>query len=769
MADPKKDIKDSNEELKELTETVSILKDSFASLGAVIKQQITGNLQDADTTTKSIAKTTINDLSKSFRDMGKGSTTLLENYFKIQQGTTKTKDITKQLSDLELTRQKTQVGIKTAIKNQLITAAQGKKLYMEMRDVTIEQREELEKQLVLAKKREKEEEKTLKYQERLQKSFTALSKIPILGGMINVSKIMDKIKKTAEEGGSKWKQLGAGMGEMFKQLADPFTLITSAVAGIVSMFTTLFKWALEVNQAAFDLAKNLGVSAAQGERLNSQFIEMANSSGNLGLQSKDIANSYTEITEQMGFIVPDNAAFAQSMALIQKRTGASAEAMEGVATAAAFSGKSVKSTYGTMIATAKVEAMRNGFNMTNRQIMDAVAKTSKTVLMNFGGNVKELTKALVKAKALGTTLEDIENKGKGLLDFESSIGKEFEFQALTGKQIDLSKARQYAQARDTKNLMKELNTQGLTFAEWNKQGAIEQQSYADLMSTSVEELNKMYTQQKLITDLGGKDGESLEARYKTLVKTNAGRELLNKHLDTEAQADLARASANDEWEATLGRIKETLGNILQGPVKEIIHSISSWLNNTKLVTEFGNKVKKVFEGVAGFVKKIPEYAKEIPGILNKIISVAKVLGAVAAAVAAANIAASIGLGGPIAAIGAVAAGLYAYNKLTSLLGGGGGGGGEGAPIATASAGGGGITPMNQSAEGAKTLGGSSGSQQKSAADSTIVVMSTVTMDRNVVGTAANVSNTQNYATTQDAGVAKTTGPGAPYLPNYGKK
>lgn len=743
-----------SEDIDSLKETINDLNRVIASLGAEIKTQLTGNLQGADAVAKELAKTAGRDILKSLKDAAKGADLLEANLEKIENKTVKVVDITKQQAALKRTEEKLTQKLNDALKDGLITAQQHQATAQDIVDMIKTQNEELERQKGLAKIAEKQAESVLKYQERLQKGFTTLSKIPILGGMINVSKIMDKIKKTAEEGGSKWKQLGSGLGEMFKQLSDPVSLITVGISGIVSMFTTLFKWALEVNQAAFDLAKNLGVSAAQGERLNSQFIQMANNSGNLGLQSKEIAKSYTEITEQMGFIVPDNAAFAGSMALIQKRTGASAEAMEGLATAAAFSGKSVKSTYGTMIATAKVEAMRNGFNMTNRQIMDAVAKTSKTVLMNFGGNVKELTKALVKAKALGTTLEEIENKGKGLLDFESSIGKEFEFQALTGKQIDLSKARQLAQARKMPELMKELNKQGLTFEQWNKQGATEQQSYADLMSTSVEELNKMYTQQKLITDLGGKDGESLEARYKTLVKTNAGREILNKHLDTEAQADLARSSANDEWEATLQRIKETLGNILQGPVKDIIHSVTSWLSNTKLVNEFGMKVKGVFEGVANFVKAIPGYIDKIPNVLNKIITLAKLWFSISLGIAAANAAGSAALtpGGFLLAAGV---GLVTYGVLSKLVPSFGGGGGGGAPIG-GPAGGGNIEPMNNNAAAAKQ-GTEIATANRAASESSKVIQNNieVKVGETKIAAATNKGTVNSFQALMDYSKAKT--------------
>jgi hypothetical protein len=73
--DPQADLKAA----QELAETVEVLKDSFKSLGIIIKQQVGDNIQDADRFTKAYGKTLANDITKNLTTMGKRSEDILKN------------------------------------------------------------------------------------------------------------------------------------------------------------------------------------------------------------------------------------------------------------------------------------------------------------------------------------------------------------------------------------------------------------------------------------------------------------------------------------------------------------------------------------------------------------------------------------------------------------------------------------------------------------------------------------------------------------------
>ena len=89
--------KDPKEILKETLETVEILKDSFNSLGAIIKNTIADNLFEVNAVSKSIGRNISNDISKGFSDLGKKSEKLVENQNLLFKGQVKSKDIQKQI------------------------------------------------------------------------------------------------------------------------------------------------------------------------------------------------------------------------------------------------------------------------------------------------------------------------------------------------------------------------------------------------------------------------------------------------------------------------------------------------------------------------------------------------------------------------------------------------------------------------------------------------------------------------------------------------
>ena len=113
-----------------------------------------------------------------------------------------------------------------------------------------------------------------------------------------------------------------------------------------------------------------------------------------------------------------------------------------------------------------------------------------------------LAEAAVAAAKLGLSLDGVLKASEGLLDFESSITKEFEAQVLTGQALNLERARQAALAGDQEGLLQEIRSiaQGVNVESMNViqkdaiAGAIGI-SVADLMRVSRgESLDKQQTQ-----------------------------------------------------------------------------------------------------------------------------------------------------------------------------------------------------------------------------------------------------------------------------------
>jgi hypothetical protein len=466
--------------------------------------------------------------------------------------------------------------------------------------------------------------------------FQGISKIPVLNKLVDSKEVLEAINKKAAETGSRWQALGAGIKETFasigRSLLDPMTYVT----GIFSLFQKIIELVLEFDARTFKIAKSLGVSVSEARTLQSQFIDIATSSKNFGLRIEEVSQSYGEISTQLGYLAPVQKGFAENAALIQKRTGASAESMEALARQSALTGKTLGETYGIVASTRVIEGARNKIALSTRQIMEGIAKVSSAIVINFKGSTEALSGAVIRATRLGTTLNDINKQGESLLDFETSIQKEFELQVLTGRNINLTRARELALMGNTAGLMEELNKQQVTYDSFMNENVIQRKAEADAIGLSVEELSKRLLLEKQAKVLGAEQGESLQHRYNTLMKTAEGQKRIKEQLSEQEQADLRRASIQDKFQAAIEKLKATLAEVLEGPVKGLIEGFINFISNGENIKKIANTLKWAFTGIADIIKNFPTY-------LQQAIPYLKIIGATLVGIMAASMISSLSM------------------------------------------------------------------------------------------------------------------------------
>jgi len=312
------------------------------------------------------------------------------------------------------------------------------------------------------------------------------------------------------------------------------------------------------------------------------------------------------------------------------------------------------------VGAATVGMARNKIALTERQILDGISKVSSAVLINFKGNLPALAEAVVRAKKLGTTLDQVAKQGDSLLDFETSIASEFEAQVLTGKNLNLTKARELALMGDTKGLMEELNKQNMTFGEYSKMNIIQRQSFAQSLGLSNDELSKQLLLQQQATQLGAAEGQSVADKYNQLVKEGKTREEIQGLIGASAEAELNRSSRAEQLAKTIENLKETLAAMLKDTILPMVDKVIAWLKNSVNIEKVANTIKGVFEFIKTAIDNLPE-------TLNKVAKILKVIAAISIASAVANIVASASaIPGVGLALG-LAAGAGAYIYLDSLV------------------------------------------------------------------------------------------------------
>lgn len=153
------------------------------------------------------------------------------------------------------------------------------------------------------------------------------------------------------------------------------------------------------------------------------------------------------------------------------------------------------------LAFTKQLALTNGI-MPSRAFQD-IANSSEFVAKFTNESGKNIGTAAVAAGKLGVNLKTASTIANHLLDYQTSVDKEMEASVLLGREFNLQKARQLAYEGDIAGSLKEaLNAAG-GIDEFMSLDPIRRQAVADALGVSVDELQKMASQQK---DLNGMNG-----------------------------------------------------------------------------------------------------------------------------------------------------------------------------------------------------------------------------------------------------------------------
>ena len=217
----------------------------------------------------------------------------------------------------------------------------------------------------------------------------------------------------------------------------------------------------------------------------------------------------------------------------------------------------------------------NAFNgstksaISQKQALDDVLSASDAITASTGGNTKALGKAAAAARKLGMDLNKVDSIADGLMNFEESIQNELEAQLLTGKNINLNKARELALNNDLGGLAEELAKNGASAAEFSKMNRIQQQALAKSLGMSREELAKSVLTQEAMANMtddqiAAARGVSLEQSKQMDIQAK-----IQKSLDKLAQAFAPILDA-------VVPIVEMLLSVVQ-PVAAVLGTISKWI------------------------------------------------------------------------------------------------------------------------------------------------------------------------------------------------
>lgn len=381
-----------------------------------------------------------------------------------------------------------------------------------------------------------------------------ISKIPILGDLVDTDAILGSAMDKIKDGGSGVAGLGAGLKEagsqMLSSLTNPANIALFAFTQMLSLLKTMGELILGNNAKITQFEKTMVMSSSEAKNLAGTFSETAGELDDINVTSKGMIHTFMDMSQQFGFMAKFSQDTLATATRLQATTGITSEAAGVLAASAEITAGSFDDQYKNALATSYELQRQTGVQFDMKGILEETSKITGTVRANLGGNIEEIAKAVTQAKLFGASLDDVASAGNALLDFESSITKELEAELLIGRNINLEKARAAALAGDQVTLAQELQKEAGTLSEFQDMNVIQQQALSAAMGMTSDQMADILFQQ----EIQGKTAEDLRAIGKD--------ELANRVEQQTAQEALA--ASMESAKSALGDMLKFIDPLLQG-------------------------------------------------------------------------------------------------------------------------------------------------------------------------------------------------------------
>lgn len=277
--------------------------------------------------------------------------------------------------------------------------------------------------------------------------------------------------------------------------ANPMIMIASAVIGLAKML-------ISVNNEIAEIGRGLGISANEARNVRANFAAIQGASSNVLNTTAEIAKAQSTLNAALGTSATMiSGRILDGMATLQNRMGLTAESAVGFAQSALLSGKSVDQLKNAAIGSALAVEKERGTRLDIRNILQETGNITGLIRAQLGGSVEAIASAVSKAKSLGMELKEVAAAGKQLLNFEESISAELEAELLTGKQLNLEKARLYALTGEQEKLAQELSNNAGSFYEFSQLNTLQAEAQAKALGMNVDQLSDILMKNQNITEL----------------------------------------------------------------------------------------------------------------------------------------------------------------------------------------------------------------------------------------------------------------------------
>ena len=382
--------------------------------------------------------------------------------------------------------------------------------------------------------------------------------------IIKLKQAAEEEKKITEEKKKQDSILGL-LKTKYQDIAKNFT-----AAGIFKFFIDAI---LKANAQTTQLGKSLGVSSKLANNIRQDFVEYSRASGNAFINTDRLLKAQAELSEQLGIAVQFSGEELETFSRLTEIVGLTAQEAGNLARFSAATGITSKDYVKQARTSAFYAQQTNRIHISDKELLSSISKLSAGITTKFQNNPKALAEAVIQAKALGLTLEQIDKTSESLLNFETSIENELKAELITGKQLNFERARAAALTGDQATLMQEVAAQAGSLAEFQNMNVIAQKSLAEAFGLSREEMADMLMKQEAIAQYGDEAAKLNKEQLEDMKRRNMTAEEYLTMSDNQR-------SIQEKFNDAMLKLQDIIGNLVAGPFGQMLNVISSILEHT---------------------------------------------------------------------------------------------------------------------------------------------------------------------------------------------
>jgi hypothetical protein len=468
--------------------------------------------------------------------------------------------------------------------------------------------------------------------------------------LIDLSKLASEVEMTMAkkqyEEGNKWfkfvgeetqKMLGLDLKqfEAVKATGDKMLLLGNnteamaySVGAVVMMLTGAFKLFKDLDKAAWEFRKSMGMSRTESAVIRKDAQRIAIDYMHVGVTADGVYKSFKAIGTAVGGVHNVSIKLVEDVSIMSAQLGIAEETSTGFMRNLAVISKSSMESQSNMMYMAQAMSAAAGVNL--GQVMGDVATKSNRTLTMMSRLPSMVLRTAIELRRMGTDMGKAADAGSHVLDFSQSINEEMEASVLLGRSINLQRVREFAYSRNLEGSTKEVLRLAKEHGFATKMDYFQMQAFAQATGFSVDQLLNMVQTSEQVEKIRRSGTAEQQKQLKIYEDMRKSNEAAAKALAKNTEA-IFRAKANQErltaisakWNQLLAKAQEWLLPIIDNllamvlPAMDIARGLFAWSGALKVVSPLMGGIVSLFGKAIYYFQSVETYGTKMTNVFQK--------------------------------------------------------------------------------------------------------------------------------------------------------